>query len=297
MSTSRIFNVRGSIGLLFTVMICLVCFTTTIVFSQEPSAPVTINHMDDPTSIPLDDSRAIVHQGSGDYVYCDNSMDYPLLADPGPTTQRDPWIQSFYDTQVNNKDRVGAWGTDYIGHVLLNGGLDFTLEGGWNCDHTVKGSDPINIWGQMTVRSGSVRVDNVAIYGLPDDDAYEDNDTRETAFYPQDGSASEYNWEQIWLFNINGQGMAMDYDWYRIYVSSNYNRVIIDLQFAHADGDVDMGLYDSSGTYLIGSTTTTDNEYIDYTVAVGGTWYYIRVYPFGSAHGNTYDLWWDDLVP
>jgi len=37
-----------------------------------------------------------------------------------------------------------------------------------------------------------------------------------------------------------------------------------------------------------------DNEYIDYIVPAGGT-YYIKVYY--DDQGNQYDLWWDDFQP
>ncbi len=119
------------------------------------------------------------------------------------------------------------------------------------------------------------------------DDYYEENDTLATAYYP--GS----NWEQIWLCDMDGCGVQGDEDWYEIYVSPGYERVQIDLRFSHAEGDIDVCLYNSSGTSLACSTSTTDNEYINYVVPSGGMYYYIRVYRNNA--GNAYDLWWDDL--
>jgi hypothetical protein len=119
------------------------------------------------------------------------------------------------------------------------------------------------------------------------DDLYEENDTRGTAWYPG------RNWEQEWLSSIDGLGIQSDEDWYEIYVSSGYERVLVDCRFAHADGDIDIALHDSLGTLLDSSESTTDDEDIDYCVAGGGT-YYIKVY-YGNA-GNTYDLWWDDVA-
>jgi hypothetical protein len=117
-----------------------------------------------------------------------------------------------------------------------------------------------------------------------EDDAYEENDTLATAWHP--GT----NWENTWLSSIDGLGVQADDDWYRIDVASE--RVQIDVQFIHADGDIDVCLVDESEVPLACSESVTDNEFIDTEVPGPGT-YYILVY-FDDA-GNTYDLWWDDL--
>jgi M6 family metalloprotease-like protein len=120
------------------------------------------------------------------------------------------------------------------------------------------------------------------------DDNYEENDTLGTAY---DLSTQE----QVWLSTINGLGKQYDEDWYKIYVTGGYEHVLIDAQFTHSAGDIDIALYNSSGTFLTGSASIDDNEYIDYVVPAGETYYYIKVY-FAN-NGNTYDLWWDDIVP
>jgi hypothetical protein len=73
-----------------------------------------------------------------------------------------------------------------------------------------------------------------------------------------------------------------------------FMRILVDARFTDADGDIDIQLVDASGTVLATSNSISDDEYIDYTVVAGGT-YYIRVY-FGDA-GNRYQLWWDDVQP
>ncbi len=121
------------------------------------------------------------------------------------------------------------------------------------------------------------------------DDCYEENDTMATAYYP--GS----NWEQNWLSTLGCTAVQADEDWYKIDVDpTGYERVVIDLQFTHADGDIDVCLFDSVGNPLACSISISDNEAIDYEVSGPGT-YYIWV-GYGNA-GNTYDLWWDDLPP
>jgi hypothetical protein len=138
-----------------------------------------------------------------------------------------------------------------------------------------------------------IRVSNgnaVSMYDLwwddLNEDTYEENDTLGTAWHPG------YNWVRTWLSSINGFGIQADEDWYRIDVDPGAERVQINCQFTHADGDIDVALYDSFGTLLADSYSANDNELIDHAISSGGI-YYVRVY-YGNA-GNTYNLWWDDL--
>ena len=120
------------------------------------------------------------------------------------------------------------------------------------------------------------------------DDNYEQNDTRLTAY---DLSSQE----QTFLTSINGTGIQYDDDWYKIDVTSGFNRIKIDCTFTHADGDVDIALYDGAGAFVTASTGVQNDEHIDFDVAPAGGIYYIKVY-FGDA-GNDYNLWWDDIQP
>ena len=117
----------------------------------------------------------------------------------------------------------------------------------------------------------------------PTDDMFEENDTM--------GTAATGLFEDTWYYNL----IQADDDWYIITVTAAWNRVQIDCRFTDADGDIDIALYDSAGVGLASSTSTTDNEYIDYVVDPAGGTYYIRVY-YDDA-GNEYDLWWDDIQP
>jgi len=122
-------------------------------------------------------------------------------------------------------------------------------------------------------------------YPPPPDDAYEDNDTLATAWYPG------RDWEDEWLSSISGLGIQTDEDWYEIYVSAGYEHVLVECLFTHSEGDIDICLVDSQGYFVSCSTGVWDNESIDVVVPASGT-YYIRVY-YGNAR-NTYDLWWRD---
>jgi len=132
----------------------------------------------------------------------------------------------------------------------------------------------------------------VSRHGLPPreesftDDNYEPNNSIESAY---DLTSDEWTW----LSTIDGYGVLADDDWYEIYVTSGEERVVVDLRFTHADGDIDLALVDASGTTLATSASTTDEEYIDFTVPASGK-YYIKVYLYSGNAGNTYDFWWDD---
>ena len=87
-------------------------------------------------------------------------------------------------------------------------------------------------------------------------------------------------------------GTQSEDDWYVITAATS-GRLLIDLTFAHADGNIDLELYD--GIPLVGdpsvpglllavsNTANTDHEFVDWSLLNDGT-YYIRVY--GGPGGN-----------
>jgi hypothetical protein len=117
------------------------------------------------------------------------------------------------------------------------------------------------------------------------DDNYEENDTPANAF---DLSSHE----GTWLSSIDGLGIQADDDWYRIDVTPGDENLMVDLTFTHADGNIDLVVYDAAGNRIAESTSVTDNESLDIEVPTSGT-HYLKVY--GDNAGNTYDLRWDDL--
>ena len=122
----------------------------------------------------------------------------------------------------------------------------------------------------------------------PSDDSYEQNDALATAWYP------DRDWANEWLSTINGQGIQWDNDWYKIWVESGKQKIIVDCRFTHANGNIDIALYTETGRKKE-SAGTVDNEYLEYTAPVGDMYYHILVY--GANSGNTYDLWWNDVNP
>jgi hypothetical protein len=96
--------------------------------------------------------------------------------------------------------------------------------------------------------------------------------------------------------NTSYAGIQFDDDWFQISVAAGFNRVVANLTFTHADGDIDLELVDASGNVLATSQTTSDNEQIDFSVSTGGT-YYLRVFDFHNGSGNTYTLNWSSMAP
>ena len=86
-----------------------------------------------------------------------------------------------------------------------------------------------------------------------------------------------------------------DEDWYWVYLYEGQT-VVVDLTFAHANGDLDLKLYDSEVTpdtlfehQLASSVTVTDNEHLEYTAEMDSD-FNIRVYGWNIEQRTTYDL-------
>ena len=118
----------------------------------------------------------------------------------------------------------------------------------------------------------------------PVDDVYEPNNTLQTAFAGLSAGA--------WLSSVDGFGIQLDEDWYKVDLTqAEADRITVDCNFSHAEGDIDIALFDGDGNEVAYSETETDNEYMNLIVPSNGV-YYISVY-YGNA-GNVYDLRWDN---
>jgi len=87
-----------------------------------------------------------------------------------------------------------------------------------------------------------------------------------------------------------------DDDWFA-FDAPDAATIDISAIFADAEGDVDIELYDSSGTWLDGSYTATDDEQLTYVTTAADT-YYLMVTLYlddGPETGNTYELTFDLL--
>ena len=104
-------------------------------------------------------------------------------------------------------------------------------------------------------------------------------------------------------------GIQSDDDWYVINITSNQSvkRLLINLTFSHADGNIDMTFYgddfvsSAPGGQVPGllravsAGTTSDDEFIDHNVTGSSPeTYYIQV--SGEDKGNSYTLTWTELT-
>ena len=104
-------------------------------------------------------------------------------------------------------------------------------------------------------------------------DRLEENDTRETAELL---TPNLYN-------NLNLIGD--DEDWIAVDVCESGN-LTVDVLFSHAEGDIDVGLSTSTGGYIDGSLSSTDNEQVGGTNLSGRV--HIRIHGYGD--DVSYDL-------
>jgi len=125
------------------------------------------------------------------------------------------------------------------------------------------------------------------------EDNYEENDSLGDAddrFADADGLVLP---ERKWLNKVSGPGIQADEDWYRINIGSNISRLNVYADFVHADGDIDVELFDADGFIVGRAVSSTDDELLVLNSPAAGV-YYISVY-FGNA-GNEYDLYWEALT-
>ncbi|MCA9264190.1 MAG: hypothetical protein KDA60_10100 [Planctomycetales bacterium] len=121
-------------------------------------------------------------------------------------------------------------------------------------------------------------------YGLIPD-SFEDNDTLTTAYDLGQGDQTHTG---LTIEPIPGGEFESDDDWFR-WTASSFGGLTVDLKFAHTLGNLDLELYNSSGSLMQFSRSTTDNESVTSSV-VPGNQYYIRVYGQAGATHPNYDL-------
>jgi hypothetical protein len=139
-------------------------------------------------------------------------------------------------------------------------------------------SHAIVVWGDG--RSGSVQHDSYALLFMEDgtlDDHLEENDSCAGGVSLSPGR------------NAGMITRSADHDWYQITVPRS-SEVVITVEFVHAEGDIDIALYDElCSTLLDNSAGTTDTEVVTYfnsgpTVDVN-----LNVYPYLN-ECNGYDV-------
>lgn len=190
-------------------------------------------------------------------------------------------VTVFLDDDRNPYNGVGE--TVYLGQ---HGAGTVQTAGSWDA----AGPDGDMLWYLCAAADDGVRTRYMYAYEAvllegPEDDTYEQNDITENAFYLA-------NYEGMWLSDISGLAVQLDDDWFAVTLPSDNRRVIIDCQFTHGDGDLDLELYDSAGSRVASSETESDDEAIDVVLPDSAT-YFVKV--FGADTGNAYNLWWQSF--
>ncbi|MFO0806899.1 MAG: pre-peptidase C-terminal domain-containing protein [Gemmataceae bacterium] len=179
--------------------------------------------------------------------------------------------------------------------------INFTHANG-DLDMTVYRADGTTVVGSSTGTSNSESVSlngqpagtyYVKVYGFngatnsysmtfngpaaPSGDSFESNNTVATASNLGSLSAVS-NYSNLSIHN------ASDVDFYR-FTTANAGAANVSINFTHSVGDLDMVVYGSDGTTIVGSSGgTTNTESVNFTSAAGGT-YYVKVYGYSSATG------------
>jgi hypothetical protein len=113
------------------------------------------------------------------------------------------------------------------------------------------------------------------------DDAYEQNDTRSTARNLGTLTSSR---------NIPNLVQGDANDWYRFTTSTTgASSSNVSIAFQHAQGDLDLELYNASGTRLRTSQSIASSETVSLGGLAAGT-YYVRVYGYRGATNPNYSL-------
>ncbi|VGO21307.1 hypothetical protein [Pontiella sulfatireligans] len=119
------------------------------------------------------------------------------------------------------------------------------------------------------------------------DDAYEKNNSLDTAWYP--GSP----WPGIPLSDFSGAGIQADDDWYRLVLQPvGYEHLTVTAAFVRVEGDIMLDLYDDQTNLVATSVGAHDMEFIDVVCPAPGN-YFLKVW--GEHAGNSYNLIWNNV--
>ena len=145
---------------------------------------------------------------------------------------------------------------------------------------TLVGVLSLTLFGLLTPLAHSVV--GAAVAAAPttcSDDGFEDNDS-----FGDPAPVTEGLTENL-------RSCALDDDYFSIQLSVG-DEITIDVSFSHAEGDIDLALFNPSATLVASSESATDDEQIVYTAPEAGI-FVIRVHLYedlGVSEGNDYAL-------
>ncbi len=227
----------------------------------------------------------------GDDIYEENDVsgdapditDTPLL---NAAQFDDDWFK-FEITGVNSFLTVGVSFLNSNGNIDLELYKSTDLTTPFATSATAGDSEVIRVSGLPGEYYIRVFGDNTnqayqLLWTVAPDDIYEENDVLADAE------------------NITGQqgipvdAVQFDEDWFQISVPPGNIRLLVDLEYVHADGNMTLSLYDSAGEELALEDTDADDERLSQGIFPFGTspeTYYIKV--DGAGLGNDYTLTWN----
>lgn len=188
---------------------------------------------------------------------------------------------------------------DSSGNVLATGSPDDDLTASLSATAFVPGFYTIAITGdasQETPQPVSPASTDYTDYGSlgqysltiaaalgPEPDAYEKNDFLGTAY---EAPYADYTFR-------GSAHQGGDEDYYR-WTAGQTGTLKTDLRFLHADGDLELEIYNQAGVRIPGaiSASNTDNEFLEIDV-VANQDYLVRVWAPGSVTQDSYELWLD----
>ena len=124
------------------------------------------------------------------------------------------------------------------------------------------------------------------------DDAYENNDAKSIVDGRSEGGVNSPNLgilaQRLEINNLKQMDSA---DWYKFRTDRPGTTAnFVSIEFAHSQGDLDMVVYRSDGTTVVGSSTGVGNqEYMNLNNQPAGT-YYVKVYGWNGATNPNYTL-------
>lgn len=243
-----------------------------IALSWSSTPPATITPPSSFTSVTLNSSG----DATGNASITSNENDwYRFTAVTGgsyifeattPSSNLDTVIATYTSagSRVGYNDDISSTNRDSRFTVTLTAGQVYFF-GVTNYTGTAGGSYTWRIDGPSTVT----------------DDAYEENDSL----------AAAYNLGTLTSTRqITGLQMRDSADWFRFTTSfTGTTSHSVAISFTHSQGDLDLKLFNSSGTQIGASTGTGNSETISMNGLVAGT-YYVQVYGYNGVQNPSYTL-------
>ena len=205
--------------------------------------------------------------------------------------------EDWFKINLTSGDAIDIWiyFDDYQGNLELelHSPSNTFRSGSYSEDYAEFISFVIDVSGEWRIRVYHADEDSKVYYDLDiriKDDFYEFNNHPDVLYKEHPSNLAED--ERIWLSDLHGLAVQEDHDWYMIGITPGFERLVLDLSFNHTLGNIDVVIYDELSIPIIGNSSMTDNEHIDYILPHSGLF---AIHVYGDNMRNTYDMRWDDV--